>query len=44
MKNLSFNFTMMLVCAIVYSLLLLLIEADIFQKCSKFSFHPVPNP
>ena len=29
-KNLGFNFFMMILCAIVYMLLLILIEADIF--------------
>ena len=44
MENLGFNFTMMIVCAFVYMLLLILIEADIFQCCSKFSCKPVPEP
>ena len=42
--NLGFNYMMMLICAIVYMLLLILIEADIFQCCSKFSCKSLPEP
>lgn len=42
--NLGFNYMMMLICAVVYMLLLILIEADIFQCCSKFTCKSLPEP
>ena len=43
MTNLGGNFVIMVVTGIVFTLLLVVIEADIFQKCSNFSFRTLPN-
>ena len=43
-ENLGFNFFMMLLTAFLYMLLLILIEADIFQCCAKFSCKSLPEP
>ena len=42
--NLTGNYIIMIVTSIVFVLLLIVIEADIFQKCSKFSIKSVPGP
>ena len=42
--NLTGNYTLMILAAVVYTLLLILIEADIFQCCSKFSCKRIPEP
>ena len=42
--NLTGDYTMMLVMAVFCTLLLFLIEADIFQSCAKFSFYANPEP
>lgn len=44
LTNLSGNYIIMLVTAVVCVLLLCVIEADIFQNCSKFSVQKVPEP
>ena len=44
MANLSGNYVIMLCTAVVCTLLLILIEADIFQMCAKLTFRSVPAP
>ena len=43
MTNLGGNFVIMAATGIVFTLLLVLIVADIFQKCSNFTFRSLPN-
>lgn len=42
-SNLGFNYFMMLACSFGFMLLLVLIEADIFQCCAKFTFKALPS-
>lgn len=44
LTNLTGNYLIMISTAIIFVLLLIVIEADIFQKCSKFSVKSVPSP
>ena len=44
LTNLTGNYIIMTITAIVCVLLLCVIEADIFQKCSKFSVQAIPEP
>jgi len=44
MENLGGNYTIMICSAIFYCLLLVFIEADIFQSCSKYTYKKVPEP
>ena len=41
-ENLTGNYVIMVLVGIVGTLLLIIIEADIFQCCSKFSFNSLP--
>jgi hypothetical protein len=43
LTNLGGNCLIMVITTAVCILLLAVIEADIFQKCSNFSFFPLPN-
>ena len=42
--NLTGDYTIMIITGIVCSLLLVLIEADLFQCCAKFSVKRIPEP
>ena len=42
--NLGGNYVIMVCTCIVFAALLIFIEADIFQSCSKFSFESIPSP
>lgn len=44
MENLGGNYTIMICSAIFYCLVLVFIEADIFQSCSKYTYKKVPEP
>ena len=42
LTNLGGNYLIMIITAVVCVLLLMVIEADIFQRCSKFTFFSLP--
>ena len=42
LANLGGNYIIMFTSAIVFTALLVVIEADIFQKCSNFTFRALP--
>lgn len=44
LANLGGNYCIMIATGIFFGLMLVVIEADIFQTCSKFSFESLPSP